>query len=56
MAKKSTKGSTSRRKKAAKAKDLPAGRKAKTVKGGALSPSSSSPGFRNSVGGLRFTI
>ncbi len=62
MAKKSGKGSVSRGKvgkKKSGTADLPAGRKAKTVKGGAFTVTPSSAGFRNTVGGspfLRFTI
>ncbi len=49
MAKKSTRGSTSRRRKATKPRDLPAVPKARTVKGGAFSSRLSAPGNRVTI-------
>ena len=59
MAKKTSKAQGSRgktRRKPSKVKDLPADRKARTVKGGAFSPATTGGGLRSSVSGLRWTF
>ena len=54
MAKQTSRGKA--RRKASKAKDLPVGRKAKTVKGGAFSIDWGDGSVRNTVGGIRNTV
>ncbi len=49
MAKKSTKGSMGRHGKASRARDLPADRKAKTVKGGAFQAGTLTTGNRYTI-------
>jgi len=59
MAKKTTKAQGSRgktRRKPSKMKDLPADRKARTVKGGAFSPAPTGDSLKSSVSGVRWTF